>query len=221
MPQIPSVGSVAATIKRRLMPNSAASEFEWVTVNGGRSEPTTDRSYKTYSIIVVALLAVALATLWPGSAVAHTSFSADDVSVESNNGVITELTVAPAGDVHYSGLEQTPERLDLVVSVKHSDGSWEQIGAKNRSASGLEGTVDYDFDTIDVLKQSSLTVADLRSPDGESSSTDVTIRVEATLVGSGPSGTDVTSTAADTFTVTVTNAPAGANVGGSANTNGG
>lgn len=218
---IPSFGSVAATIRRRLTPNAAASEFEWVPVNGGRSEPTTDRSYKTYGIIVAAILAMALATLWPASAVAHTSFSASDVSVESNNGVITELTVAPAGDVHYTGLEQAPERLDLVVSVKHSDGSWEQIGAKNLSASGLEGTVDYDFDTIDVLEQSSLTVADLRSPDGETSSTDVTIRVEATLVGSGPGGTDVTSAAADTFTVTVTNVPAGANVGGRAHTNGG
>lgn len=218
---IPSIGSVAADVRRRLAPDAAASEFEWVPVNGDPPEPTTNRSYRTFGLIAAAILAVAPATLWPASAVAHTSFSATDVSVESNNGVVTELTGAPAGDVHYSGLERAPERLDLVISVKAAGGSWQPIGTKNLPASGLEGTVAYDFDTIDVLQQSSLTAADLRRPDGQTSSTDLTIRVEATLVDGGPSGTDVTSAATDTFTVAVTNVPAGANVGGRANTNGG
>lgn len=223
--------SVLGALKRRLPSRviedrfdgvpAQGNEFDWISIPANDTEQESNRSPKLAGMAVALVLAVVMSSFVSTPAVAHTTFTADDLSVTSNNGVLTSLSVAPAGDVHYDGLEQPPERFDLVVSIKPSGGSWEQLDEKSLNASGLEGTASYSFSSIDVLKETSLTTADLRAADGDSTSTELTVRVEATLVGAGPNGSDVTSTGTDTFAVTVTNEQSGAGVGGQANTNGG
>lgn len=226
----PELPSIIEIVKRWLALQTEEREFDWVTtpraefnwVSTGttQSKHESNGSRKIAGIVLVILLAAGMMSFFSASAVAHTTFTAGDVATTSNNGVLTSLTVAPEGDIHYNGLEQPPSRIDLVVSIKQSGGSWEQIETKTLTASGLEGTVPFNFDNIDVLKQSSLTAADFRAADGETATTELTIQVGATLVGAGPTGSDVTTTGTDTFTVTVTNEAAGATVGGEANTNG-
>lgn len=197
------------------LPNS---EFDW-------GPPTTESDRNRWRWLVTAVLVLIVTTgmvvFTAGGASAHTDFTANDVAITSNAGNVKSLTVTPTGDIHYEGLEAEPDSVDVVVEVKKSSSSsWDTLDSKSVSASGLEGNVSYDFSTTDVLKQSSLKQSDLRSKDGETATTDLDIRVTATLVGAGPNGDNVTTVATETFAVEVENVPAGGNVGGAANTNG-
>lgn len=194
------------------------SEIDWGPPGDDEEGDSRRRIVVLPLVLLVATGAVLVLT---GGATAHTSFTANDVAITSNGGNVQSLTVAPTGDVHYQGLEQPPSDVYVVVDVKKSSAStWETLDNKTISASGLEGNASFDFATIDLLAQSSMTQSDFRSSDGTTSSTDVDIRVTATLVGAGPSGSDVTAASQATFTVTVENIPAGGNVGGQANTGG-
>ena len=197
------------------LPNS---EFDW-----GPPDSESKGIRRGWVVAAVCVLVVMAGTLafTIGSASAHADFTANDVAITSNGGNVKSLTVAPTGDIHYQGLEAAPSSVDVVVEIKQSSGSsWETLDSKSVSASGLEGNVTFDFSTIDVLAASSLGQQDFRSNDGQTSTTDLDVRVTATLVGAGPNGDDVTTAATQTFTVSVENIPAGGNVGGKANTNG-
>lgn len=181
----------------------------------------TPNNRQKLGVGVLALVALLFLTLGAGPVVAHTSFTASDVSFTSNSGQLTSLTVAPEGDVHYNGLESPPSSVDIAVMVRlNSSSTWETVDSKSVSASGLEGSVNYSFAEINLLSQSSMTSSDFRAADGSTSTTTVDIQIEATLVGAGPGGGDVVATSGDTYTVTVTNEAAGGQVGGQANTGG-
>jgi hypothetical protein len=194
-------------------------EFEWVALDDGGD----DRGYRASAAGVTALIAllalVAGLALLPTPSVAHASFTAADVNATGNAGVLQSLTVAPDGSVHYDGLEQTPDSLQINVSVDTGSG-FETVATKSLSASGREGNVSYSFNRVDVIGQTSLTPAEFRATDGATSTTTLDLRVEVTLVGAGPSGADVTATATDQFTVTVTNEAASAGVHGTGQTDG-
>lgn len=194
------------------------SEFDWGPPTG-----ESGRNRWGWAVAAVCILVVTTGMLvfTMGSASAHTDFTANDVAITSNGGNVKSLTVAPTGDIHYEGLEAAPSSVDVVVEIKESSSSsWETLDSKSTSASGLEGNVSFDFSTIDVLASSSLGNPDFKSSDGQTATTDLDIRVTATLVGAGPNGDDVTTVTTQTFTVSVENIPAGGNVGGKANTNG-
>lgn len=181
----------------------------------------TPNNRQKLGVGVLALVALLFLTLGAGPVVAHTSFTASDVSFTSNSGQLTSLTVAPEGDVHYNGLESPPSSVDIAVMVRlNSSSAWETVDSKSVSASGLEGSVNYSFAEINLLSQSSMASSDFRAADGSTSTTTVDIQIEATLVGAGPGGGDVVATSGDTYTVTVTNEAAGGQVGGQANTGG-
>jgi hypothetical protein len=173
------------------------------------------------ALLGVVLAASVAALLLSGGAMADATFTANDVSVTSNGGNLQSLTAAPSGHIHYDGLEQAPSSVEIVVDVKRSGASsWETVDSKSISATGQAGNVSFDFTTIDLLAASSLKRSDFKSSDGSTASTDVDIRVTATLVGAGPDGDDVTTDAQQTFTVAVENIPAGGSIGGAANTGG-
>jgi hypothetical protein len=193
-------------------------EIEWGPPD---EKQKNNRNYKFVGIAVALIMVMGALAFVAGNTAAHTSFSADDVAITTNGGSLTSLTVAPTGDVHYSGLEAEPSSVDVVVEIKKaSDSSWDTLESKSVSATGLEGSVEYDFSSIDVLAGSSLKRQEFKASDGATSTTDVDIRVTATLVGAGPNGNDVTATSTNTFTVSVENIPAGGGVGGKAGTNG-
>lgn len=195
--------------------DSGAGEGEQQTTGG--SHPARGGAV----LAMVVLLATSAGLFGAGSAVAVTDFTAEDVHVVSDGGVVTSLTVAPTGTITYDGLEAEPSTVTVAVMVRLPDGQWETVATKNLSASGREGSVQYDFSTVDLFRQSSLSTADIARPsDGANATTTVEVRVAATLVGAGPNGTDVEAAASDSFDVVVENSPAGAAVGGRANTGG-
>lgn len=205
-------------------------EFEWQGAPDGDQEGSpakggTDRlrgmARPSIGLIVVLLLAVFLIGTLPQGTMAHTTFTAGDVSVTTNSGRLTSLTVAPDGDVHYDGLESEPSSIELVVYARlNSSSTWENVISQSVAGSGLEGSVTYSFAEVDLLTETSMTSADFSASDGETEETDVSVKVEATLVGAGPSGGNVTASSMDTMTISVTNQEAGAGVGGQANSDG-
>lgn len=172
------------------------------------------------SLIVALVVALTATMVMSGGAAAHTTFTADDVTVTSNNGQIMALTVAPAGDIHYWGLESAGD-VNIAVETRQSGGTWEQVAEQNQSVSSLEGSLEYSFSTIDLLAESSISRVDFNANrDGGTSTNDIEIRVRATFIGAGDNGADIVTTTSDSFTVTVDNVGAGLNGGGNANTNG-
>jgi len=198
--------------------------FEWQTdANSTRQASTAGVITRTRLAIAgtIVLVVVAAMVLLSGSSYAHTTFTANDVTVTGNSGQLKSFTIAPEGDVHYDGLEAEPTGVEVTVSTKLSSSStWETVSTKSLSASGLEGSVNYSFAATDLLKSTSFKKKDFRSADGSTKSTDVDVRVEVTLIGAGPGGANVTTTSTDTLSVSVTNEEAGANVGGKANSGG-
>lgn len=205
--------------------------FEWRSLDDDRrSGPTREPNRydrlrglarPAIGTVFVSLLAILLIGVVPQGAVAHTAFTAGDVSMTTNSGRVTSLTIAPEGDVHYNGLEAVPSSIDVVVSTRlNSSSSWETVGSQSLAGDGLEGAVNYSFAEIDLLSATSMKSSDFAASDGTTSSTDVDVRVEVRLVGAGPGGNNVTATSMDTMAVTVTNEQAGAGVGGTANSGG-
>ncbi|MFB6119754.1 MAG: hypothetical protein ABEJ68_01410 [Halobacteriaceae archaeon] len=194
-------------------PTTEDSDLDWVDVGG---DDAWLPGRRTVLVAVVAVLLVTTAApLFAGSAAALT-FTASDVSVVSNNGHLESLTVAPEGTVQYDGLESEPASVDITVQVKKGS-SWETVATKSVSASGLEGTVDYDIAEIDLLTV--LDKSTFHAVPGSTTETTVEMRMRASLVGAGPNGDDVRVTGSDSFTVTVENEKHGGSMGGAANTN--
>lgn len=181
---------------------------------------TVSRS-RVLVVPLVVLVAFGMLFAFSGGATADTMFTASNVDVTSHGGSLQALSIAPSGHVHYAGLESAPSAVTVDVQVKKSSASsWETVGSKSVSATGLVGNLSFDFQQIDLIQQSSLTRQDFKSSDGTTTATEVDVRLAVTFVGSGPGGSDVTSTAADSFIVNVTNIPAGAGIDGSAGTKG-
>ena len=197
-------------------------EFQWVELD----ESTSQTYWKMgFILAMVAAAAVLGASTTTVGASAETSFTADNVeTLTTHNGMIQEVTVAPAGEIDYYGLESEPDEATVEVQVR-SDGTdgWETVDSTtvgSEDTLGYAGTVEYGFDTIDLFDSSSLNRADLRAPNGETVETEIDIRVSVTFEESGTDGADVTDSSQDTFTVTVENIQSGADVGGNANTDG-
>lgn len=196
---------------------STSGEFEWQSVPNSNNDPKRSRS-ALVAFVVITVVFGSMGMMFLSAPVsANTSFTANDVSATTANGKLTKLTVAPSGNVSYSGLEQEPSGVTVTVEVKNTSGGWEQVSTTSSSASGLNGEVSYDFSEIGLLQQTSMTKSDFEAADGSSASTDVQVRVTAVVEGAGPNGDDVTTTSESTFTVTVENKKAGAGVGGKAN----
>lgn len=202
--------------------------FVWQTDADGTSGPDgpgvrpIPERVGSLAVLLALLLAVASTlVLVPGSTLAHTSFTANDVVVTGNSGQLQSLSIAPSGDVHYDGLEVEPTAATITIEAKLASAtSWETVDSTSISTTGLQGTANYSFASVDLLSATSMSRSDFAAADGSTSTTDVDVRVRVTLAGAGPDGSDVTASATDTLAVSVTNEPAGASAGGRANTGG-
>ena len=193
-------------------------DLEWVTVDEGESR--LRRAARPLAVAgIVAVLLVTATVSMTGGVAAQTTFTANDVTTTTPSGHLKSVSVAPNGTVEYAGLESQPSSVDVAVQVRKQGGTWQTVSTKSLSASGLAGNVSYDFATLDLLQTTSLQKGDFpTAPDGGDASTTLEVRVNATLVGAGPSGSDVTASSSDSFTVTVHNRKAGGGVTGRANT---
>ncbi|SDX91311.1 hypothetical protein [Halopenitus persicus] len=162
-------------------------------------------------------------------AVAATGLSADDVTVSSNDGELTSLTIAPDITVSWDGQETAVAEIQATWSVASSGTSESTVGSTPYSISapspGKSGSVDHTFPEISLLSNNggALSASNFAATtDGGSTNTDVTLSMDVTLKDSSSntvtSATDVLGP--KTYAVTVTNVESTVDSTGTAGTGG-
>jgi hypothetical protein len=152
---------------------------------------------------------------------AGAAFAASDVTVRTHDGALGAVTVAPAGTVSWSGLEEPAGSAALALYAKlSSDRRFHELDGQRLDAAGLHGETGYRFETRNLLGGPGLAAADFEPGDGETLTRVVRLRLEVTVYASDDE-TVLTSGDADaTFDVTVENRPEDGSVNGEANTGG-
>jgi hypothetical protein len=152
---------------------------------------------------------------------AGATFAASDVTVRTHDGALGAVTVAPAGTVSWSGLEEPAGSAALALYAKlSSDRRFHELDGQRLDAAGLHGETGYQFETRNLLGGPGLAAADFEPGDGETLTRVVRLRLEVTVYASDDE-TVLTSGDADaTFDVTVENRPEDGSVDGEANTGG-
>lgn len=168
------------------------------------------------AVIVVLAASTAGAFVMTGPSVGA-SFTAGDVETTTHDGEIDAVTIAPAGEVSWTGLEAQPKTATVTVQVQTADG-WTVLASQTYGdVDGLDGSLSYDFSErgqrIDLTKRP---FSDDRftASDGESSATTIDIRIVATVAAQE----DRRTTVSDSFTVRVANKPADTDASGRAGT---
>lgn len=163
------------------------------------------------------------------SAVAATGLTANDVSISSNDGDLTTLTVTPDITVNWDGQETAVSEIQATWNVQTSSTSETTVGntpySISVSNSSKSGSVSHTFSEISLLSKNggALDASNFNAAtDGGSTTTDVTLSMDATLKDSGSntitSVTDVLGP--NSYSVTVNNASSSVSSGGTANTDG-
>lgn len=149
-----------------------------------------------------------------GSAVAATGLTANDVTVDSADGSLTTLTIAPSITVSWDGQDSEVDEIKATWSVGTSYTDETTVGNTPYSISvsnpGTSGSVDHTFPTISLLSNNggALTESNFdATTDGGSTTTDVTLSMDVVLKDSGDntiaSQTDILGP--KTYAVTVNN----------------
>ncbi|WP_158057767.1 hypothetical protein [Halorussus halophilus] len=162
----------------------------------------------------------ASATLFTRSAGAtvETEFTADDLAVETADGTVRGLTVAPAGSIAWDGLEEPARSVSLTLHAKlDADFKFHRLATRTLTARGLHGETAYDFGTQHLLRTDGFEAPDFEAPDGETRTRHVRLRLSYEVFA-GDDRTSLASGYADTaFSVTVENIAQNGDVSGEAN----
>ena len=156
-----------------------------------------------------------LGSAFIGTTVAAT-LSIDNDSVTTDNGSISGLTLTVNSEVTWDGAETDPGDTTVELQVKHSD-SWETIDTHTANLTGLAGTHTHEFNSVDILGNSSWKKNDFKaSGDGSSLETNIDARlsVETSNDIDGDGSPESFTSNTDTFTVTVNNEQNNNNAGG-------
>jgi len=159
--------------------------------------------------------AVALATRTGAST--RVRFDAGDVTVESDDGTLRSLSVAPSGTVSWSGLEEPAGSVTLALYAKLArDREYAALATQRLDAAGLHGETDYAFETMALFDFQGFSAGDFAARDGSTSATPVQLRFEITV--NATDGTTLTTDyAVRTFVVRVRNVAEQTDVSGTAN----
>lgn len=151
---------------------------------------------------------------------AGATLTASDVTVRTDDGALSALTVAPAGTVSWSGLEEPAGSVRLSLHAKRGSAASHLLTTQRLSAAGIHGETDYAFDTRDLLDSEVLSTDDFDPADGERVTREVALEIAVEVVASDGETTLTTGDAAATFDATVVNRPEASGVEGQANTDG-
>jgi len=171
---------------------------------------TVKRRLILFAVAVIIATAAAFVFTQPS---VGTSFSASSVETTTHDGEIDAVTIQPKGEISWTGLEEEPDSATVTVQVETEDG-WETVASRDfRGIQGLDGSRRYAFKRVD-LTETGLSDNAFKAADGETAETTVSIRIVTTV----HAGQDRTDTVSDSFTVSVSNKAADADVSGHANT---
>lgn len=168
-------------------------------------------------------------TFATSEATAQTSgVTAGDVSIESNDGTVTELYADPVLDVTWDNFETEVHDIEATLwATLASESAWDSFGSKNVQVSspGTSGSITIDVGQHSLLESDGgpIAAADLEdSTEGDGAEeTDITVQARINFFAEDGSQIDPPLPAEKTtFTVSVTNLTATATVSGSFNTGG-
>jgi len=177
---------------------------------------------------LTALAAVGGGVLLSGSepALAASGLTADDVTVTTNDGQLNTLTITPDITVSWTGMQEQVATVAVTWFVKTNATSETHFGSNPKKLTvdtplkqgSLSHTYSSPLDLLNVLSASTFEA----TTDGGSTSTDVTLSMNAELRNSN-SGTITSKTdvlGPKTYTVTVKNESSSVSSSGTANTGG-
>lgn len=154
-----------------------------------------------------------------GRADARATFVASDVTVRTHDGALDAVTVAPAGTVSWSGLEESAGSVALALHAKLDSAlQYHELASRRLDAAGLHGGTDYQFETHNLLHESGFSARDFGPGDGETLTRQVRLRLAVTVYATDDETVLTTGYADATFDVTVENRPEKGTVDGRANT---
>jgi len=176
-----------------------------------------------------ATLASSLVFFGSEEALAATGLTAADVSVSTTDGELNTLTLAPDITVSWDGQEAKVSTVEVTWKVKTNSTSETTVGQTpysfDVSSPSKTGSIDKTLSTINLLSNNGGALSGSNfdaTTDGGSSTTDVTISMDATLKDSGSNvlaqQTDILGPA--TYSVTVTNESSSLSSSGTAHTSG-
>ena len=163
------------------------------------------------------------------------NFTADDVTIISDDGQIKSVTISPKGTFSWSGLDEDvqfdgDDRIVYEIYVKLNDGDWGLLySAVQSDWEHIEdrGTTGYDnfvFKNIELRKPGVIAYEDLDADeDGTKKVSKISVKIVATLQTSDviegvTKWRDLISASnTATFTLTCINEPATADIGGDLN----
>lgn len=157
--------------------------------------------------------------LLPGSksaraAVTAEQLTADGDEITSHDGSIDSIDVDPVIAVAWEGFNTASTDADIAIAFDTAEETAVTVYQDTRTLGGTNGEETFDYDPADLLTEGwSATTFEAGENDTETS-TEVT--AEVTLEAPAE---EISTTVSDTFTVTVVNHPASANVGGEVQTN--
>lgn len=169
------------------------------------------------TLIAVGLVLM-ISSFFVGGAMADGDFVANDIEeIETQNGMLDELTIAPEGDIWWEGLEKEPAEIELAVSAAVDDSQHVHTETITDGVEGLAGETSFEMDTMDLFEETNIGANDFRPGQGDTKTTTVTIELQVTILDEDGE-TLVAFDASDDFDVTVYNKHPGGGVGGQANT---
>lgn len=180
------------------------------------------------STVVAAVALVVAAGVFIASvpALALTGFTANDVSVDTDDGELSELTIAPSGTVSWSGLDSEAEKLHIQINV-HNDTTNVYAADQITAVNGTTNSVDFAFDEINLLDEADtknatsanyLETDQFSAADGTSKETTLEVQVNVYILDSDSVIENITEWTS--FVVTVTNNEGVLTASGTVNTGG-
>lgn len=176
------------------------------------------------SIVVSLAIVVVVASIYwtSGSALAVTGFTANDVSITTDDGELSALTVAPEGTVDWSGLNG--EADTVVVRVQVSNGSTTvTTHSEHLSVAGTSGSTTFSVDPVNTLNETetwgntAFDTEQFSAADGSSKTTSLTVQISVVVLDSENNVLE-TVTEETTFDVIVTNEATALSTSGTVNT---
>jgi hypothetical protein len=155
-------------------------------------------------------------------AIAASGLTAEDVSVESAEGELQQLTIAPTVTVqweNYSGVQTVGVRFR--ADGPQSNGTVIEWTQQDLDEAQTSGEIEFDIETTNMLSRNDgpLDGSSFSAEEGEEATNDVTAMMDVRLVdGDGNTLEQQTSIMEVTYTVTVTNLESEISVSGKLNT---
>ena len=140
--------------------------------------------------------------------------TAQDASITTSDGEISDVTFSPDMTVSWSGLDEDATQYRTEIYLSADGSNWDYYTGSNPSVSSGDarsGSATLSYSDMSVLSSGAFAASDFAASDGTTKDTTVYVRIVVRMQDG--SGTDIASTTETTsFVVSVTNSAASVTV---------